>query len=158
MQVYTVHRAKRGATPEAVEFVPDGFSYGAFVFGPFWLAYRRLWLVLAIVLMAIAIITGIEYAAGLNPAIGGALSLLTGLFLGLEGNQLVRWTLERNGRPALAVVTGKNLDEAEFRYFSEIGGTPSGTSYPAGLPRTAISGDAGGGPVLGLFPSPGGRA
>ncbi|MEO6380486.1 MAG: DUF2628 domain-containing protein, partial [Nitrobacter sp.] len=52
MPVYTVHAPSvdetdaRGTTDRFV-FVRDGFSFWAFVLGPVWLLYRRLWLAFA---------------------------------------------------------------------------------------------------------------
>jgi hypothetical protein len=34
------------ADPDRVRFVRDGFSWGAFLFGPLWMIRHRLWLVL----------------------------------------------------------------------------------------------------------------
>src|SRR3954453_775908 len=50
MAVYTVHeplprRDEAVADPERFIFVRDGFYFWAFVLGPLWMLWRRLWLV-----------------------------------------------------------------------------------------------------------------
>ena len=57
MSVYTVHQPpqrKTGASadPERFAFVRDGFYFWAMVFGPVWLLWRRLWLVLLLYAIA----------------------------------------------------------------------------------------------------------
>jgi hypothetical protein len=51
MAVYTVHepplkRFEQVSDPERFDFVRDGFSFSAFVFGPLWMLWHRMWLVL----------------------------------------------------------------------------------------------------------------
>lgn len=155
MQVFTVHKARDADAPEAVAFVPDGFAVGAFAFGIFWLLFNRMWVVLGFTLLAIAVLTGIGYGLSLGPLAIWALSVLPNLFLGLEGHQLKRWSLERSGRTAVAVIAARSLDDAEFRYFSGAaqlrpGVQASPLSFGAAQPKPE--------PVLGLFPEPGGRA
>ena len=50
MAVYTVHeplprKDEASADPERFAFVRDGFYFWAFVLGPLWMLWRRLWLV-----------------------------------------------------------------------------------------------------------------
>src|SRR5215470_7904706 len=105
------------ADAERFRFVRDGFSWGAFLFGPLWMIFRRLWLVLIIYLVVIAALT-----VGLAKLpIGGAAVLLVpfliALFLGLEGSSLRRWTLRRRGWSDLGIVIGEDLEAAERRFF-----------------------------------------
>ena len=58
MTTYTVHEppARAGEAagdPDRFVFVRDGFYFWAFLFGPLWLLWRRLWLVLLLYLVAI---------------------------------------------------------------------------------------------------------
>ena len=62
MSVYTVHEpplraADALADPQRFVFVRDGFYFWAFLLGPFWMIWHRLWLVLALYLV---ILIGIE--------------------------------------------------------------------------------------------------
>ena len=50
MAVYTVHeplprKNEAAADPERFTFVRDGFYFWAFLLGPLWMLWRRLWLV-----------------------------------------------------------------------------------------------------------------
>lgn len=148
MQSYTVHPGVSGAREDVV-FVADSWSWPALAFGPLWLVWHRQWLGLAGYLVIVALITGAGLALGLHPTAASALSLLLNAGLALEGHQIRRWRLESAGHPARAVVSARSLEDAETRYFSAL---------PARLPeapRTSVPAVAG--PVLGVFPQPGGR-
>jgi hypothetical protein len=108
----------RGDDPAALQralVIKDGFSWGAFVFGPLWLLYRRLWLALAawvafeLVLAALALP---------RLAIGTVIVLqgLVHLFLGLEGNVLRQVNGARRARH-IAIIAAASRDEAEARFF-----------------------------------------
>jgi hypothetical protein len=50
MAIYTVHeplprKDETSASPDRFAFVRDGFYFWAFVLGPLWMLWRRLWLV-----------------------------------------------------------------------------------------------------------------
>ena len=50
MAIYTVHeplprKNETSADPDRFAFVRDGFYFWAFVLGPLWMLWRRLWLV-----------------------------------------------------------------------------------------------------------------
>jgi hypothetical protein len=53
MSAYTIHeplprKNETSAAPERFIFVRDGFHFWAFLLGPVWMLWRRLWLVLAL--------------------------------------------------------------------------------------------------------------
>lgn len=165
MQSFTVHPAQAGprsgalsSGAEQAEFVPDGFCVPAFAFGVFWLAWRRLWLALCGALIVLALLTGLGIALALHPVALWGLSVLLNFALGLEGHQLRRWTLERNGRPATAIVAARNLDEAEIRYFSGL--TQRAEPAPISLQAAHVlpASFAPARNVIGVFPQPGGRS
>ena len=100
MPVYTVHAPSvdetdvRGTTDRFV-FVRDGFSFWAFVFGPVWLLYRRLWLAFAgylvLSIMVEVVLTLLRAGAGTRFAVMAVIAVL----IGLEAASLQRWTLSR---------------------------------------------------------------
>jgi hypothetical protein len=150
------------ADAERFRFVRDGFSWGAFLFGPLWMIFRRLWLVLIIYLVVIAALTiglaRLPFAAGAAMLV----PLLIALFLGLEGSSLRRWTLRRRGWSDLGIVVGEDLEAAERRFFEAwVSGTTEHrvpASSHAAAPVSAsyrLSGTAKP-EVIGLFPDPGG--
>jgi hypothetical protein len=158
MVSYTVHlpdpRRRDAAVLEKAEFVPDAFSKGAFVFGGFWLLFHRLWIALALYVIALAVLIGVAAFLRLDPTISLWLSALANLLLGLEGNNLRRAALERSGKPAVDIVTARRLEEAEQKFFAlcasrRAASPPGGASAPQRPAQT---------PVLGVFPEPGGRA
>ncbi len=162
MAVYTVHEPapRKGASsvnPEDAVFVRDGFYFWAFVLGPVWLLWRRLWLVLVLYLLVWA---GIE--AGMwYGRIGTLAQVLVGLalalLLGLEASTLWRWTLDRRGWTQTGVVVGEGQEAAERRYFAGRGqlSPDAAATKPAGYtsygPKSSSE-------VIGLFPEPGGKA
>jgi hypothetical protein len=109
---------------------------------------------------------------------GASVVLLVHLLFALEANNLRRWTLERRGFRLVAVAEGRNIEEAEIRYFSsrEAGDTtlavppiPAPTSVPTPpvppappIPTSLrpVQPSAEAGDVVGLFPTPatGGRS
>src|SRR5690606_15982316 len=62
MTIYTVHeprprRNEDAAPPERYTFVRDGFYFWAFLFGPLWMLWHRLWLVLFLYVIGIGAVT-----------------------------------------------------------------------------------------------------
>src|ERR1051325_10920404 len=61
MKIYTVHepnprRDEIASDPDRFRFVRDGFHFWAFLLGPVWMLWHRLWLVLVIFLLGTAAI------------------------------------------------------------------------------------------------------
>ncbi|PWB83175.1 MAG: hypothetical protein C3F11_08000 [Methylocystaceae bacterium] len=159
MAVYTVHvpRSSGGEAPppEKVVFLRDGFSVPAFVFGPFWLAWRKAWLAAAAWTLLLAAIAGAGVALGLPRAAISIVEFAASLVLGFEGSQLVSWTLARRGFVESAVTVADDLDEAEEVFFNS---WRPGAAGVAAAPRAAGSGVAATSPgshvVGGLFEEP----
>jgi hypothetical protein len=157
MAVYTVHvTSDLPADRERAVFVREGFSWGAFWFGPLWLLARGLWLALLGWLLA-----ALLYAFA-RPHLGGGEGILLGLaiavFIGLEGNRWRRAKLLRRGYGLRDVVAGRTRDEAESVFFAQFDAAPSRPSGPVPPAATPLPSHA---PpvlhepgVLGLFPEP----
>jgi hypothetical protein len=108
MRIYTAHLAP-GRPPRLVR---EGFSLGAFLFGPLWLFAHRAWVAGAI---ALAMLVGVFVLAA---AIGGsAVILLLGYaaLLGWNGRDLCRWSLARRGYEESHVLAGRDSDAAYAR-------------------------------------------
>ena len=106
MKIWTVH-AKPATSPV---LLPERFSWGGFLFGPFWLLAHRAWIAGLIALAADIAIA----AARIGPAgtiLGFGISWLIGLF----GQDLRRWSLERRGFALAEVVTARDGDGAWLR-------------------------------------------
>src|SRR5262249_58041282 len=163
MAIYSVFApplSQGEADAERFRFVRDGFSWGAFLLGPLWMIFRRLWLVLLIYLVVIAALT---FGLARLPVAGdvfGMVALLIALFLGLEGSTLRRWTLRRRGWSDLGIVVGEDLESAEPRFFEAwVAGAPD-PRVPSPTASGASSGyrvpGHGKPEVIGLLPDPGG--
>jgi hypothetical protein len=160
MAVYTVHQPplRKGETapdPDRFVLVRDGFYFWAFLFGPLWLAWRRLWLVLV---LYIAVMIGVGIAlqlVGASTGLRAFVLLAIAILVGLEAGTLRRWTLGLRGWKNVGVVVGDDRDAAERRFFSEwIDSGQKITRADASKPRTSgvrmpkeNSSD-----VIGLFP------
>ena len=103
MRTWTVH-LKPNAQPVLVR---EGWSWGAFLFGPFWLLFQRAWLPGGAVLA----LTLILAAAARQPT-QALLSLALGVLLGLLGRDLVRWSLQRRGYRLAHVLAARDEEGA----------------------------------------------
>jgi len=84
----------------------DGFSWLAFLFGPLWLLYHRMW-------VEAAVFTTMWLAMMLLPPMTGTVgSLLLSVLLGLEGNMLRQRALLRRGHVQRGVLVAHDAQEA----------------------------------------------
>jgi len=99
---------------DRLAFVPDRFSYLAFVFAIVWLLYHRMWLVLLGYLGLTLVIELLALAV--NPDAVGIVALLVALLFGFEAQALRRWSLERKGWRVVGIIDAQNKAEAELRF------------------------------------------
>ena len=106
MRTYTAH--VEALRPPVL--IPEGWSWGAAIFGPLWLLAHRAWIPAALWLACWGLIVG------LAPGRLGA-PLLFGLFLisGLLGRDAVRWSLARRGYVLAHVLAARDRDAALAR-------------------------------------------
>jgi hypothetical protein len=122
MAVYTVHQPplRQGETspdPDRFVLVRDGFYVWAFLLGPLWMAWRRLWLVLVLYIAAmICLGIGLRFA-GATTAMQTLVLFAVAMLLGLEAATLRRWTLGRRRWKNIGVVVGDDPESAERRFF-----------------------------------------
>jgi len=154
MARYTVHvPARPPVRAEALVravFVRDGWSWGAFFYGPFWLFWHRHWLIgfFALVLWGplLAVLLSQPIAEGAK-----AMAILVlALLWGFEGASLRRLALQFAGHAEEALVVGDTLDEIERRFFVEAAEEP--TAAPAASLPPVSPRNPWGVPVIGLFP------
>ena len=161
MPTYTVHAPPPKASgqtsdPQRFLFVRDGFYFWAFLLGPVWMLFRRLWLVLVLYLV-VAGVVGVALAMLRAPAtVQITFDLLIALLVGFEAGGLWRWTLTRRRWKTLGFVVGDDEESAERRFFAawaERAHAPAAPEphYAAPVRRGAPSGTD----VIGLFPEPG---
>jgi hypothetical protein len=167
MSVYTVHQAPTRADPASVAegfvFVRDSFSWWAFLLAPLWMLRHRMW----VVLLGYVVLSGAIEAAlvrfGASRTAVAIVGFLISLLVGLEASTLRRLALRRRGWSNVGLISGKDLEDAERRFFdawlrrtpARSGATNSTAPRPAsgataGVPRVAQTPS-----VVGLFPEPG---
>jgi hypothetical protein len=118
MTIYTVlaPRARAGsAEPDRFVFVKEGFCWPAFYMTIPWLIWRGMWLSLVAYVLVVAAV--FAFAGGAPPPVAWTILVLFGALVGLEANNLRRWTLERRGYRFLGVAAGDRKTEAEYRFF-----------------------------------------
>jgi uncharacterized protein DUF2628 len=161
MAVYTVHeplprKDEAAADPERFAFVRDGFYFWAFLLGPIWMLWRRLWLVtLLYVVVSIGLQLGL-WALNAPEAVSFIVWFLFALLIGFEAGTLRRWTLTRRGWRNVGVVVGDDMETAERRFYTAwMPQIPSARfeSPPVQSPGHFIR--PGDGQIVGLFPQPG---
>ncbi len=120
MAIYSVYLPPEQSNKNAAEhfrLLRDAKAPLALIFPPLWLAWHRLWVEL---IVYFAIVLGISLLAAWKPLPPVLyLSAIPGLYLLLEGNELVRKKLERAGWRFAGVVDAQNLEEAEIKFVLE---------------------------------------
>jgi uncharacterized protein DUF2628 len=159
-EVFEPPMRNRGAADHADRFVfvRDGFSISAFLFGPLWMLYRRLWLVLIIYLGIMAALEVGLVRLGIGAGSQVAVAFLVALLIGIEAASLRRWTLLRRGWLGRGVVVAGDREMAERRFFDARSADAARAQQPAPtaeMPGTIPASPADPG-VIGLFPEPSG--
>ena len=163
MTTFTVHeppprKKETAASPDRFAFVRDGFYVWAFLLGPLWMFWHRMWLVLVLYLVATAGLQAALWALGVAGAVKFVVGLLIALLVGFEAGSLRRFTLRRwidHG-----IVVGPTREAAEHRFFDRWDGEPTDVA-PMELPSSAppappssTRAPASEQDVIGLFPEP----
>jgi len=103
VRFWTGH-VRDGAAPVLVR---EGFSWGALIFGPIWLAVHNAWVPAALTLAAAILVVAL--ASGPTQS---ALLMALALWLGFAGNDLRRWSLRLRGFVVQEVVGARDENEA----------------------------------------------
>ncbi len=103
MKFWTAH-IRPGAPPVLVR---EGFSWGALIFGPIWLALHRAWLPAVFTVVATVFIV---FLTGDGTEIVLLLALL--VLLGLSGEDLRRWSLGHRGYLLAQVIAARDETQA----------------------------------------------
>jgi hypothetical protein len=140
MIVYTAHEPvppSKDVEERAADvvFVKEGFTWFGFLVPPVWLLVNRLWFEFIALLLLMGGATAILFKLGVGPQSLSLVNLAAGLLIGFEGNNLIRWRLERKGYGLVAAVAGRDFEEVERRFFDQW--TPGAT----------MSANAGNGPL-----------
>ncbi|HRE22101.1 MAG TPA: DUF2628 domain-containing protein [Rhabdaerophilum sp.] len=148
MARFTIHvpgdAPSREAGLERAVFVRDGWSWGAFLFGPFWLMAHRHWLTGLFALVGLGLVLAAIVALPVAAGAKAAVWLLIGWLFGIEGSSLRRLALRRAGYDEAGVIVGSAGEALEQRTFASLG--TADAAAPARLATPS---------VLGLFPRAG---
>ena len=106
MRIYTAHIHSR----KPPVLVREGFSWGALFFGPLWLLAHAAWIAGVI---ALALLVAICTLA--PPPMRPVLALALFVLLGLNGQDLRRWSLSLRRFQLAHVVAARNREEAFLR-------------------------------------------
>lgn len=146
---------------DRVLFLREKFRWLALFFAPFWLLWHRLWLGFIGWLIAVSAIAIVAYAFGLMPEAAAPLLWLPTLIVAFEGTELLRRKLLRSGYRETGVSIGRDLEDAERRYFAEWSARPETPAKPPAerklAPQPMAAPQLTSNPVIGLFPEPGAR-
>jgi len=170
MSVYTVHQpplraGQTKADPERFVFVRDGFYLWAFLLGPLWMLWRRLWLVLLLYAVFTSLVAVVLRLAGAPAGLQIGIGVLIALLVGFEAGTLRRWTLARRGWHMAGVVVGDDLEAAEHRFFASwVEHRPVPAPIESAVPTVsaitaaqALRTPPPASDIVGLFPEPGAR-
>lgn len=117
-KLYSVHINPSAPRPyETAEFVPEGFSLWAFMFGVLWALYHRLW-VLAFILLCLNIaLGGMADTMGFSMASISVLQLGLQVMVGFQANDVRRIALTKRGYIVADMVAAHTLLHAEQRFY-----------------------------------------
>ena len=133
--------------------VRDGFSVIAFLVPLVWLLWHRLWIEAILLFAASVAVVAAGQALGLA-FIGGALSFILSVYVGLEGAALRIGALRRRGWREWGAVEAGSVAEAEIRYLAGAPSEPSPAEPSRPAAATAYGPPAVTGPALGLLGYP----
>ena len=135
-------------------FVRDGFSMWAFLFGPLWMIWRRLWLVLLLYIVAMALLQVALWALGVSGLVKFTVGVLVGLLIGFEAPTLRRWTFARRNWIGHGVVVADDEELADWRFFDAWMARHVRPASPTGGSSAPYRSAADPPDVIGLFPEP----
>jgi len=85
----------------------EGFSWGAFFFGPLWLAVHRAWIP-----AALALAGGILIVVLLPHGVAAVMMVALAVVLGLSGQDCRRWSTDHRGFMLTQVIAARSEPEA----------------------------------------------
>ena len=117
MRIYTAYLDPASLEEDrAVTMVKEGMCWPAFFFSFLWAAWHRLWWTALALLVAVAAAIAALAASGADAATGLACLLALAVFIGAAANDWRRRGLERRGYRLVAVLVGRNAEDAARRF------------------------------------------
>lgn len=122
MRIWSVAVRGNGRLEPDIVLVKEGFAWPAFLFGPLWFLWHRLWLALLGYLATNVVLAAALALFGANPAQQLLAGVAFALLVGWHGNDLRRWTLLRRGYRLVELVVARDEGEAEKRTLEKLAG------------------------------------
>ncbi|MEO0619464.1 MAG: DUF2628 domain-containing protein [Pseudomonadota bacterium] len=145
MATFSVH-ARDGVVVDPVsdvQFLRDGFSPFALIFGVLWFLWHRMWWVAAGYVAVVLALGALAASGSVVPVGMMLLQSLLAVAVGLNATALRRWSVERAGFAEIAVVQADDPEAAELRFFSTARETMAVVSSPvdggAGMPSSLVT-------------------
>ena len=142
MGIFTVLEPPDG-NPERVAFVPEGFSYAAFLLTVLWALWHRMWVVAALLFALTAALTVATNLELLGSGLAAVINFGIVVIFGFEARALQVTSLERAGFRRWGLIQASNGEAAELIYFA---GRGPFEPIPASTRRGAAHDD-----TLGVF-------
>ena len=100
--------------------IKEGFSWGAGFLHFFWALYKKMWLVAFILFSITTFLTLLELKSYVTSDISQALKFGLLLFTGFNFNDWHSAHLVKNGYIFQGVISGKDEEEAHYKYLTEM--------------------------------------
>jgi len=146
-----VGAADPAAIAERADFIREGFSWPALLFGPLWLLARGLWRALGLWFVGALAVALATYYGRAPDFTASWLYWLSAAWLGLEGQGFVAAARQRAGFRLVDIVIGADSGAAEHAFFSRWL-AQSAPPAPAARPNVPVAQAN----VIGMFPEAGG--
>ncbi|MFO1131711.1 MAG: DUF2628 domain-containing protein [Hyphomicrobiales bacterium] len=129
--------------PDRVDFVPEGFSWGALLFTVVWALWHRMWMVAALLFALTSVLTVATSLEVLGPNFAALLHLGIAVIFAFEARNLEVKSLERAGFRRAGLIEAGSCEGAELAYFADRASVPP---QPAPSRVQAVQDD-----TLGIF-------
>ena len=149
MKLYTAH--VKNDDPETAELVHEGVTIAAYAVPVLWMLYHRMWTPALLLVFAQLAVTGLLGAVGASELLTAAASLGINLVVGLNASDLRRLALDWRDYEEVATVSGRNLQDAERRFFDGYGAVIPARPEPTAAQSWSTVRRA---DPLGVFPAP----
>ncbi|MFN7038328.1 MAG: DUF2628 domain-containing protein [Alphaproteobacteria bacterium] len=119
-KIFTVHTKSSKNFIENTIFIEEGFSMKAAIFNIFWALYYKIWWLATVTLLLNIFLTFVESKHYINNLYIMVMHFLVNIAIGFYANDFYRKDLQNKGYKMIDIISGKDLSEAEFRFFEKI--------------------------------------
>lgn len=118
MKVYTIHLRPGSLSPDRDALaVKEGFCWPAFIFGPLWALWQRMWRAAFFIVLAYVLVGTALALVAPDPVTDFAISLAVSVLIGYFANDWRRASLARAGWRFEGLSAAADRDAAMRRFF-----------------------------------------